>query len=132
MISNWLNKRNISKWKFIDWIPDYKAKTARGNGWISFFQTFIPLQYIIPLLGLKLALVDKYPIWILAIGGIIYSIGFEVIKYTIGHFDKKHGVWERESVYNQTQKELSPFNHWLIGILKKICEKLDIKFEDLK
>lgn len=127
MIKKWLNKKNISLWKLFDYLPAYKAKVGRGNHWVSFVQTFIPLQYIIPLIGAKLALLDKWPIWIICLGGIAYSILMEVVKFIIGHFDMKYGVWERESLYNQTKKEIAPFNNWVKENIQKIKDKLEIK-----
>jgi hypothetical protein len=141
MIRQFFNNHNISLGKIFDLIPAYKAKVGRGNSWISFIQTFIPLQYIIPLLGLKLAFVDKYPFWIIAVGGIIYSVGMEIIKWFIGNLDMKYGIWKRESKYTQNNKTISPFNCQLkkeIKIIKEsimeITAKLGIKhyFDDEK
>ncbi|MDD5178338.1 MAG: hypothetical protein PHT54_03615 [Candidatus Nanoarchaeia archaeon] len=127
----WLNSKNISKKKWFDLFSNYRLKISRGNSWISFIQTYIPLQYLLPIVGLKWAIVDKYPLWVIGLLGIVYSVLNEIFKFWLGGLDEKIGYWKAEAEWGQKNETINPFFCWIKKTLDNICDKLQINKEKL-
>jgi len=115
----------FTKWNYL---------RARGNHWISFVQAFIDWRALVLYGGILSLKFPKVPFWIWIAGLAIIGIVMEFIKWAIGWFDFKKGIWQIEAEWGQKTRQLSPFNVEVKETLTEICKKLNIPhhFNDIK
>ena len=115
----------FTKWNYL---------RARGNYWISFLQAFIDWRSLVLYGGILSLKFPKVPLWIWITALIVGGVISEFVKWIIGWFDFKKGIWQIESEWAQKTRQLSPFNLEVKETLIEICRKLDIPnhFNDIK
>jgi len=108
-------------------IIDITTKQTRGDWWITLLQTYFNPQKILLYAGMIKILYPSIPSVPLVIGCVVFFLIKQIAIYFIGDIEKKIGLWEKWSRYNQTEPHMAPWNVEVTNTLKEICQKLNIK-----
>jgi len=119
--------KDETKRKLFYKFSEIDARQQMGVYWIQKVDELVNPQTILVLVASLKIIFPTIPLWITFTGAVGFKLLMQFVRYFIGWFMEKSGIWAAQTRYNSNKEHMSPFFVQTKKTLIELCEKMGIK-----